>query len=729
MKWSILTLAIASAMSYSATANTSAEADSSEVSGSEMNSTEMNGSDIDSSEIENIEVRGSYIEGYGAHKASGASRINLPIKDIPQSVSVITSAQFDDYQLNGINDVLDTATGVNVQRVETSRTYYSARGFDINNFQIDGIGLPLIRGNNHGDEDSAIYERIEIIRGANGLMTGVGNPSATVNFIRKRPGMQNGLTVQGLVGSWDNRRIEVDGTYRVNEDFGIRGVAVSQSQESYLDRYEQERQVAYLFAEYNISDSTTFSVSHSYHTNNADGNNWGANPLFYSDGTATNFDVSTSTSADWSYWDVEKHNTLVELDHVFANNWYMRATYSRKVTDEDSELFYVFGTPNRETGLGLTGYASEYDHDEETDLIDVYLTGDFNLFGRSHEFVVGVNHASMTFEDMSLYDFTTGNGFPAMPPLETWDGNAPIPTLVDGLTGADVDTEQSAVYFTTRFSLTDDLHVTAGGRQNRWDTSGLSYDVAQDAEDSEFIPYVGVVYALNDSISAYASYTETFLSQTELDINNNTLAPIVGESKEVGFKSEFFEDRLIATVAYFDIVQENLAIPDPATADLPPGEQRFIGATGIESSGYEFEVAGELLPGLQTSIGYTDFTIDGNELVADYTPERLLKFAATYTPASFDKLSVGVNARWQDDTSRVQGVVGEGFANAGDTIVTRQDAYAIIDLMARYRVSDNFSVALNANNVTDEKYINSLYWAQGFYGAPASYMLSATWSL
>lgn len=316
MKWSILTLAIASAMSYSATANTSAEADSSEVSSSEMNSTEMNsiemnGSDIDSSEIENIEVRGSYIEGYGAHKASGASRINLPIKDIPQSVSVITSAQFDDYQLNGINDVLDTATGVNVQRVETSRTYYSARGFDINNFQIDGIGLPLIRGNNHGDEDSAIYDRIEIIRGANGLMTGVGNPSATVNFIRKRPGMQNGLTVQGLVGSWDNRRVEVDGTYRVNEDFGIRGVAVSQSQESYLDRYEQERQVAYLFAEYNISDSTTFSVSYSYHTNNADGNNWGANPLFYSDGTATNFDVSTNTSADWAYWDVEKHNTLI----------------------------------------------------------------------------------------------------------------------------------------------------------------------------------------------------------------------------------------------------------------------------------------------------------------------------------------------------------------------------------------------------------------------------------
>jgi outer membrane receptor for ferric coprogen and ferric-rhodotorulic acid len=125
----------------------------------------------------------------------GASRLDLSIIEIPQSVSVITSAQMQDFQLKNINAALDSATGVNVQRIETDRTYYTARGFDITNFQIDGVGLPLTSGNNHADEDTAIYERIEVIRGANGLMTGVGNPSATVNFIRKRPTLDTQLNV------------------------------------------------------------------------------------------------------------------------------------------------------------------------------------------------------------------------------------------------------------------------------------------------------------------------------------------------------------------------------------------------------------------------------------------------------------------------------------------------------------------------------------------------------
>ena len=148
----------------------------------------------DDKNIEVIEVKGTYLEGYNAHSASGASRLELDIIDIPQSVSVITDSQMSDFQLIDIDSVLDTATGINVERIETDRTYYTARGFDITNFQVDGVGLPLTSGNNHADEDTAIYDRIEVIRGANGLMTGVGNPSATINFIRKRPGADNAFS-------------------------------------------------------------------------------------------------------------------------------------------------------------------------------------------------------------------------------------------------------------------------------------------------------------------------------------------------------------------------------------------------------------------------------------------------------------------------------------------------------------------------------------------------------
>ncbi|WP_240919887.1 TonB-dependent siderophore receptor [Paraglaciecola sp. 20A4] len=680
-------------------------------------------------DIEKIEVTGSYIDGYGAHSASGASRLDLDIFDIPQSVSVITSAQMQDFQLNDINDALDSATGVNVQRIETDRTYYTARGFDITNFQIDGIGLPLTSGNNHADEDTAIYERVEIIRGANGLMTGVGNPSATINFIRKRPTLETQAKVNATIGSWNNRRIDADVSTPITDNVAARVVAVKQQQDSYLDRYEQDKTLIYAFVEANLSDNTKLSLSHSYLDNKAKGNNWGALPLFYTDGSATDYDTSTNTSADWSNWTVIKNNTVVELSHYFNDNWSLRSTYSHKSTDEDTELFYVFGTPDKETELGLTGYGSEYDLDDEHNLFDMYVSGDFSLFNRDHQVVFGLNYAKMSYTDTSLYDYTTGNGFPAISNLNTWDGNTPKPTFADALTGSDVQTKQKAAYFTGRFNVADGLHIIAGGRFNEWHAQGTSYGVLQDVNNDEFIPYLGAVYEFMPNTVAYASYTETFVSQTEVDINDNILAPITGESREIGVKRQWLNDSLITSFAYFDIEQVNVAIVDPATADFPIAEQRYIGADGISSNGFELDIAGQLTEGLQVSVGYTDFEIEGDKTVKAYTPSQLLKLGATYQFQQWEQFSVGINMRWQNKTSRNQGVVGEGFTNAGDTITTTQDAYSVVDLMARYQLNDALTLTVNINNATDEKYINSLYWAQGFYGAPVNYNATLSWKL
>lgn len=683
----------------------------------------------DSKAIEKIEVTGSYIDGYGAHSASGASRLDLDIFDIPQSVSVITSAQMQDFQLNDINDALDSATGVNVQRIETDRTYYTARGFDITNFQIDGIGLPLTSGNNHADEDTAIYERVEVIRGANGLMTGVGNPSATINFIRKRPTAETQAKVNATVGSWNNHRIDADVSTPITDNIAARVVAVKQEQDSYLDRYEQDKTLVYGFVEANLTDSTKLSFSHSYLDNKAKGNNWGALPLFYTDGSATNYDTSTNTSADWSNWTVIKNNTVIELSHYFNDNWSLRSTYSHKTTDEDTELFYVFGTPDKETELGLTGYGSEYDLDDEHNLFDVYVSGDFSLFNRDHQVVFGLNYAKMSYTDSSLYDYTTGNGFPPITNLNTWNGNTPKPTFADALTGSDVQTKQKAAYFIGRFNVADGLHIIAGGRFNEWQAQGTSYGVLQDVNNDEFIPYLGAVYEFMPNTVAYASYTETFVSQTQVDINDNILAPITGESREIGVKRQWLNDSLITSLAYFDIEQVNVAIIDPATADFPIAAQRYIGADGINSNGFELDIAGQLTDGLQVSFGYTDFDIDGDETVKAYTPSQLLKLGATYQFQQWDQFSVGINMRWQNKTSRDQGVVGEGFTNAGDTITTTQDAYSVVDLMARYQFNDAITLTVNVNNATDEKYINSLYWAQGFYGAPVNYNATLSWKL
>ncbi|MBT0585991.1 TonB-dependent siderophore receptor [Alteromonas sp. SM 2104] len=684
---------------------------------------------VDEDAVERVTVTGSYLEGYNAHTASGASRMELAIEDIPQSVSVITSAQLQDFQLTDINLALDTATGVNVERIETDRTYYTARGFDITNFQIDGIGLPLTSGNNHAGDDTAVYDRIEVIRGANGLMTGVGNPSATVNYIRKRPTADNNLMVKGTVGSHSLHRVEIDGSYQFNETFSARGVVVDQDQDSYLDRYSRKNQLVYVFLNANLSDDTQLSLSHSYNNSDATGNLWGALPLYYTDGSPTDYDRSTSTSADWSNWQVQNNNTVVELQHHFNSAWRLRATYSQKRADEDSELFYVFGTPDADTELGLTGYASEYILDDKHDLYDAYVDGDFTLFGRDHQLVAGLNYSKLAYTDRSLYDFTTGNGFPPIENLTTWQGDAAFPTFADGEAGSDVEQRQRAAYITGRFNLADDLHLMLGGRYNDWQAEGESYGVSRTVSDSDVIPYAGIVYGITEQINLYASYTETFQAQNELDINNQQLDPVVGESQEAGVKASLFDDRAVASVTYFDVQQTNLAIADPRTAGLPPTEQRFIGSDGISSHGFEFDLAGELLPGLNASIGLTDFSISGNELVANYTPSTLAKLGAVYTFPEFDRLSVGVNVRWQDEISREQGMVAEGFDNAGETIVTRQDAYTVADFLVKYQINDAVTLNVNVFNVTNEKYLTSLYWAQSYYAAPRTVSATVSWAL
>ncbi len=121
---------------------------------------------------------------YTVKSTATATRLDTSLRETPQSISVVTRAQMDDFHLTTINDVLDFTTGIKVERAETDRIYYTSRGSDVTNFQIDGIGAPMAEGLTFGELDTAIYDRIEVLRGANGLLSGTGNPSATVNFIR-----------------------------------------------------------------------------------------------------------------------------------------------------------------------------------------------------------------------------------------------------------------------------------------------------------------------------------------------------------------------------------------------------------------------------------------------------------------------------------------------------------------------------------------------------------------
>ena len=270
---------------------------------------------------------------------------------------------------------------------------------------------------------------------------------------------------------------------------------------------------------------------------------------------------------------------FVELEQLVGDNWSVIARYAHTQTEQDSNLFYVYGTPDAETGLGLTGYASDYQLKDRLNLFDVYTKGSFELFGQEHLIAAGASIADMAYEDRSLYDYTTGNGFPPMPDLNEWDGVAPVPVLKDGLNGSRVDSEQVSEYVSARFSISEDLKLLAGIRHTAWETSGLSYGNDKSRDVSDTTSHLGTVYQINDDINVYASYSETFAPQAEQDINGQTLDPISGDTKEIGIKTELFNDLMMVNVALFDTEQKNIAVAD--TENSTPDNTVHIAAPGI----------------------------------------------------------------------------------------------------------------------------------------------------
>ncbi|GIZ10837.1 TonB-dependent siderophore receptor [Pseudomonas sp. NCCP-436] len=658
-------------------------------------------------------------DSYRAPSSSAATRLDLTPRQTPQVISAIGRAQIDDFQLNGINDVLKFTPGITVEEIETDRTYFTARGFDITNFQFDGVGIPFSSGGQEGAVDLAPFERVEVLRGANGLMSGTGNPSATVNFVRKRPTMAPQARVDMSAGSWDKRRIEADVSGALTDSGNIRGRAVyaHDAKNSYLDRYSREKHVFYGVVEADLRDDTLLSVGYTLDKTAANSPLWGALPLFDSAGRPTRLSRSTSTAADWSWWDNQEQRIFSELTHTLANGWQVKGSLTRVKRESDSALFYVFGTPDAATGEGLFGYPSTYTGDTHQWIADLSLGGALNLAGREHELVFGTNWYRSEVDERSRY--IPGNSL-ALPSDIIFDGDFPKPDTWDRSGGGGYEDKQKSFYSAARLSLTDALTLIAGARVVELESEGLSYGQDRQRKDDAVLPYAGLVYDLNEQLSLYASYSEIFNPQKEEGADLRRLDPVEGENYEIGVKGELLDGRLNVSAAMFRTKQSNLA--ESIGFDSGSGKQIYAGADYL-SEGYELEVSGELLPGLQIMGGYTYVDIQNADHShgRTYAPKHMLRASTVYRVPQLPQLKVGANLSWQDDIYRAVTLAD------GSRARIEQDDYALLGLMASYDIDPNWSVSANLNNLTNEKYISSLYWEQGFYGAPRNASMTLSW--
>lgn len=654
-------------------------------------------------------------EGTGAYttrSANTATKLDLSLRETPQSISVVTRTQIEDFGLMSVNDLLSSVTGVNVERVETDRTYFSVRGFEVSNFQIDGIGLPFATGDQLGDLDTALYDRVEVLRGANGLASSTGNPSATVNFVRKRPIKDVQASAGLTLGSWNNRRVDADVSGALNESGSVRGriVAAAQKKDSYLDRYSLKKHVFSAVVEADLSADTTLAVGHSQQHNRPTGVMWGALPLAYADGTSTNYARGASTAADWSYWNTDDLQTFAEVTHRLANDWQLKGNLTHREISSDAEMLYVYTNNSFLPGsnAGVLSWPSKYDHTERQWIADAYASGPFTLAGRRHELMVGAGWARSS-NDLHSYDDDVDQ---PMTEQEMLAGTFPRPAFDGPLTGyADFTNRRTTLYAAARLNPADALKVIVGANVTRVSSSGTQYALDHNYRKTKASPYLGAIYDLDENHSLYASYAGIFNPQHQTDRTGRVLDPIEGSNAELGAKGEWLNKRLNGSVAIFRVKQKNSPVFDIFDA----GQSRYKGVNAT-STGYELDLAGRLTAGWEMSGGFTQMRLEddaGND-VRLHVPRKTFRLTTSYRVPALPALKVGASVKWQDDIST-------------ETRSARQDAYALLDLMARYDFTKNLFATLNVYNVTDETHLNSLQWSQSYWGAPRNASVSLNW--
>ncbi len=660
---------------------------------------------------DDIVVTGAQTAGSDDYTIDGqttATRMPLSLRDTPQSISVVTRAQIEDFQLNDVNALLATVPGVTVQFADTDRVYYSARGFDIQTFQIDGIGVPFAFGIQTGSIDTAIYDHIEVVRGAPGLLSSTGNPSAVVNFIRKRPTREARASASAQYGSYDSLRVEADVSVPLTRDGSIRAraVGVYYDADTNLDRNHIRRWTGYGIVEADLGPDTVISGGYGHQDHKSTGALWGAVPLLYTNGTRTEFDRSGSTAPEWSSWGVIDRQIFGDVTHKFDNGWVARASAIRRATDEDNTLFYLSGNPDRATGDGLLTYPGAFKAPTRNLTLEAYATGPVSLFGRQHDVMIGVNRSAQQYRQYSSYGAI--NQPINLDVALAGDAVRPdFPTNYD--LSLDRHTRRETAYGLVRFSLADPLKLMVGGNVTHATSEGTSYGTPVNFDNTRFLPFVGSTLDLSPNFTLYASFATIFNPQTDVDIDDRVLSPIKGNNLEFGIKGAWFGGRMNATAAIFQTRQDNTA----AYAGFAAGRSYYVGVDA-KSQGIELDIGGQVAPGLQVTGGYTLMHVDGRDgdPVRTFVPRNTGRLNVSYSPPSFDRVKLGASLQYQ---SRIY-----FDATTATRVPARitQGGYALLDLLASIRLTDRVSLSANLRNVTNSRYITGLTYDQGFYGQP-----------
>lgn len=663
-------------------------------------------------------------DGSGSYASPAATLMGgvaTSLKEIPNSVSVITRQAMDDWNMTTLYDALSTATGVTAIPNDGTQAQYNSRGYGMN---VMYNGMPSYNALSGSQQfDLAVYDRIEILRGTAGILMGTDpNPGGTVNLVTKKAKKQLAAKVTASYGTWSNARGMVDVTGPLNSDGSLRArlVASNQQREFFYDHADSSKKLLYGTLEYDFDEDTTVSFTSIMQRDRS-------SPFYgipvYSNLTIPNTPRSFNPLAPWSKNETNTYEQSLMLERRLGAGWTAKASarwWKRDFRFNDGYVSSAINPANNT--VSFTRRDSSFNYYRQN--IDVHLAGPFNLFGRTHNAVAGYNR--------EVYQTNNASGtLPALTniPLFGLEGSRAWQyPVIPANSGGKSETFQEGFYGQLRVKLLDPLTLVGGARVASFTTKSRNIppsaptDWRQGAKrDGEIVPYGGLIYDLTKEIAAYVSLSQVFIPQTVTDVSGRTLDPRYGTQYEAGVKGAFLNGQLNASLGAFQIEDTNRAYADPAN----PGF--YLQAGEVRSEGFDVEVSGQPLPGLNLTAGYSFLYTN---YVKDATNQGR-NFSNWYPRHTFKAMAV----RRIEDGPLAGFSYGAGvravtsYSGNGSNSALKQNGYALFDAQVGYRFNDNFEVNLTGNNIFDQKYFSALGRATNtynVYGDPANVMLTLT---
>lgn len=645
-------------------------------------------------------------DDYFVPDASTATRTDTPILDIPASIQVIPKQVLEDQQVTELDDALQNIAGATVSTTE-------GRGFQINLRGFDGVpvfrdGFRLFSPNDNGDAagqgfpEIANVERIEVLRGPASILFGQLDPGGAVNVVSKRPLETPFYKVALQAGSYGLVRPQVDLSGPLTEDGSLlyRLNAVYQREDGFRD-FAQKTNRFFIgpTLTWRISDRTEVDFQLEYLDDErpldpglvALGNRVADIPRDRILGEPNDRIESTFIRVGYDF------------EHRFNENWTLRNAFRYLESNDDISAtlsFPFIGGLDETTGL-LSRVFAEQTVANETLALQTNVVGKFTTGSIDHTLLMGVDLARYRLDSESFTLFFPPN---VRVPINIFNpvyGVVPRPDRLEAPTSSEtIDTDSLQIYIQDQIKLLDNLILVAGLNyetvsQNTTTIRG-GQTTAIDLSEDTFSPRVGLVYQPIENLSLYANYARSFFPSAAVTVDGNPLQAEKGEGFEVGIKTELLNQKLLATLAYFNLTRQNVATADPT-------DPRFSIATGEQQSqGLELSLTGEILSGWNVlgSYTYTDAEITadnrfevGNRLPG--VPEHSASLWSTYEiqTGSLEGLKFGIGFNWVGDRT------GD-FQNSFNL-----DNYFLTSVAIAYQ-RDNWRFGLNFQNIFDVNYIS-----------------------